>query len=214
VSCGNRELYAEYATLTTDTFGTENFFGGDPDAWMAMVDIFKGNGWGLRGYYSDLDAMYHPYFSSVNPYWEPYGDDYQPALSSALIGGSTRWQPWIPWERWLRNPLAMSNVEVIGGQLDFTIGNTPFEAMYYSLDNNSSDWSQTQWATYLGYLADPSAPLYDTLWAIRMTQPLADGVDMTLTYACQQASSVSGNSEFEVEFPDVQLLVAGVVVPF
>jgi len=106
------------------------------------------------------------------------------------------------------------NVEVIGGQLDFQIGNTPFEAMYYTLDNNSTDWSQTQWATYLGYLADPSAPLYDTLWAIRMTQPVADGVDVTLTYALQQASSVSDNCEFGDAFKDVQLLVAGVVVPF
>jgi len=47
-----------------------------------------------------------------------------------------------------------------------------------------------------------------------MTQPLADGVDMTLTYARQQASSVSGNGEFQDAFKDVQLLVAGVVVPF
>jgi len=109
----------------------------------------------------------------------------------------------------------MSNVQVIGGQLDFQIGNTPFEAMYYTLDANSYNWSQTQWATYLGYIADASEPLYDTLWAIRMTQPLADGVDMTLTYARQQASSVSGNSMFDDDtFKDVQLLVAGVVVPF
>ena len=206
---GNRELYAEYAKLKEDTFGTKNFSGGDPDAWMAMVDIFKGKGWGLRGYYSNLDAMYHPYFSSVNPYWEPYGDDYQPAISSALINGYTRWQPWIPWERWLRNPLAMSNVEVIGGQLDFQIGNTPFEAMYYSLDGNGYNWSQTQWATLgaWGYIDDQ--PPYDTLWAIRMTKPVADGVDVTLTYATQQASS-----DWEGGVPDVQLLVAGVVVPF
>ena len=47
-----------------------------------------------------------------------------------------------------------------------------------------------------------------------MTQPLADGVDMTLTYATQQASSVSSNSQFGDIFKDVQLLVAGVVVPF
>ena len=126
--------------------------------------------------------------------------------------GYTRWQPWIPWERWLRNPLAMSNVQVIGGQLDFQIGNTPFEAMYYTLDANSYNWSQTQWATYLGYIADASEPLYDTLWAIRMTQPLADGVDMTLTYARQKAASWV--NEEEDWLPDVQLIVAGVVVPF
>ena len=69
--------------------------------------------WNLRGYYADLDAMFNPYYSSANPYWEPYGDDYQPAISSALLGGYTKWQAWIPWEKWLRNPLAMSNVRLV-----------------------------------------------------------------------------------------------------
>jgi len=181
---------------------------------MAMVDIVGGSNWGLRGYYSDLDPGFDPYFSSVHPYWESYGDDYQPAISTALIGGSTKWQPWIPWEKWLRNPLAMPNVEVMGGQLAFTIGGTPFEAMYYTLDANSSNWGHTQWAPYLGWLADPSEPLYDTLWGIRMTKTVADGVDVTLTYARQEPSSASQNGEFQDAFEDVQLLVAGVVVPF
>ncbi|MCK4323709.1 MAG: hypothetical protein KAW89_04210, partial [Armatimonadetes bacterium] len=69
---GNRELYAEYAKLTADSFGD---FGsmGDPTGLMAMVDIFKGSKWALRGYYADLDAMFNPYYSTANPYWEPYG---------------------------------------------------------------------------------------------------------------------------------------------
>jgi len=103
----------------------------------------------------------------------------------------------------------MSNVEVIGGQLDFQIGNTPFEAMYYTLDGNGSNWSQTQWATMGAWGYMDSEPLYDTLWAIRMTQPVADGVDVNLTYATQLASSGG-----ESHLPDVQLIVAGVVVPF
>ncbi len=211
---GNRELYVEYAKLQADSFGD---FGsmGDPSALMAMVDIFKGSNFALRGYYADVDAMYNPYYSTVNPYWEPYGDDYQPALSSALLNGRTKWQAWIPWEKWLRNPLAMPNVEVIGGQLDFQIGNTPFEAMYYSLDANSYNWSQTQWA-----ILDPAGmtgmqPLYDTLWGIRMTQAVADGVDVTLTYACQQGNAIwLPPAQQYHPLDDVQLLVGGVVVAF
>ncbi len=106
----------------------------------------------------------------------------------------------------------MPNVEIIGGQLSFTIGSTPFEAMYYTLDANSSFWGHTQWAPYLDWMADPSTPLYDTLWAVRMTKTIADGVDVTLTYARQQSSSVSDNSEFGDVFDDIQLLVAR--VPF
>jgi hypothetical protein len=211
---GNRELYAEYAKLSEDTFGNTSFMGGDPSALMAMVDIFKGSNFALRGYYADLDAMYNPYYSTANPYWEPYGDDYQPAISSALLGGATRWQVWIPWEKWLRNPLAMPNVEVIGGQLDFQLANTPFEAMYYSLDGNGYNWSQTQWATLGAYGYMGNGPLYDTLWAVRMTKPVADGVDVTLTYATQQGATVMGGDQEPWTAPDVKLLVAGVVVPF
>jgi len=209
---GNRELFVEYGRLKTQPSGGDEGLAEDPSALMAMVDIFKGNGWGLRGYYADLDPFYNPYYSTANPYWEPYGDDYQPAISSALLGGSTRTQVWIPWERWLRNPLVMPNAEVIGGQLDFQLGGMPIEAMYYSLDGNSPYWNQTQWATVSswGYMGgEPGEPLFDTLWAIRMTKTVADGVDVNLTYATQQANA--SNSEW---LPDVKLIVAGVVVPF
>jgi len=115
---------------------------------------------------------------------------------------------WIPWERWLRNPLAMPNVEVIGGQLDFQIGGMPIEAMYYSLDGNGPYWNQTQWATLGSWGFMDSQPLFDTLWAVRMTKTVADGVDVNLTYATQQAAAG------ESGLPDVKLIVAGVVVPF
>jgi len=204
---GNRELFVEYGRLKTQPTGASSGLAEDPSALMAMVDIFKGKGWGLRGYYADLDPFYNPYYSTANPYWEPYGDDYQPALGAALLFGATRHQVWIPWERWLRNPLAMPNVEVIGGQLDFQIGGMPIEAMYYSLDGKTPYWNQTQWATPAswGYIGT-DAP-YDTLWAVRMTKTVADGVDVNLTYATQQAASSVGLS-------DVKLIVAGVVVPF
>jgi len=49
---------------------------------------------------------------------------------------------------------------------------------------------------------------------VRVTKSLADGVDLNLTYARQEPSAVSSNNEWDLQFPDVQLLVAGVVVPF
>ena len=119
---------------------------------------------------------------------------------------------WIPWERWLRNPLAMPNVEVIGGQLDFQLGGMPIEAMYYSLNGNGSNWSKTQWATGDAWGFMGGEPLFDTLWAIRMTKPVADGLDVTLTYATQEAAPWTNE---EVDWlPDAKLIVAGVVVPF
>jgi len=193
---GGRELYVEYARLTTDLGGMENFPHNDPAGYMALVDIWKGSNWALRGYYSDLDAEFDPVYSTANPYWEPYGDDAS--------------NVWIPWERWLRNPLAMANTEVMGGLLDFSIGSTPFEFTYYSLDGNSETspfWQHTQWGSYAR-----TAPPYDALWAIRATTPVADGVDVTWTYARQEVSS-----DGKLAYPsldDAQVVVAGVTVPF
>ncbi|GAG52567.1 unnamed protein product, partial [marine sediment metagenome] len=209
---GNRELFVEYGRLKTQPTGADSGLADEPEGLMAMVDIFKGNGWGLRGYYADLDPFYNPYFSTANPYWEPYGDDYQPAIGAALLGGATRWQVWIPWERWLRNPLAMPNMEVIGGQLDFQLAGMPIEAMYYSLEGNGPYWNQTQWATMGSWGMMNDQPLFDALWAVRVTKPVADGVDVTFTYATQQAASWANE---EVDWlPDAKLIVGGVVVAF
>jgi hypothetical protein len=203
---GNRELFVEYGRLTKQPTGVSAGLADDPEAWMAMVDVWRGSNWSLRGYWADLDPFYNPYFSSANPYWEPYGDDYQPAIGAALLFGATRSQIWIPWERWLRNPLVMPNVEVIGGELEFVVGGMPIEAMYYSLDANSPYWNQTQWAVVEPYLAPGQIP-YDALWAVRVHKPIADVADLTLTYATQQSAAWVG-------LPDAKLIVAGVVVPF
>jgi len=195
---GGREILAEYAVLTADAAGKENFAHNDPAGYMAMVDVWKGANWALRGYFSDLDAEFDPYYSTANPYWEPYGSD------SALL--------WIPWERWLRNPLAMANLEVIGGQLDFTIGSTPFQAVYYNVDANSGTWwNHTQWGQSGTYQASGDFAPYDVLWGIQMTKPVADGVNVNVTYAYQKlADQMSSYSSYD----DVQMLAAGITVGF
>ena len=199
---GGRELYVEYAKLATDAGGLEDFgMLGDPTGLMAMVDVWRGGNWALRGYYSDLDACFDPFYSTANPYWEPYGDDYM------NVGGVTK--PWIPWERWLRNPLAMPNLEVMGGQLDFQVASMPFAVAYYDIGNSSTDWSQTQWSS--SYSND--YPLYDTLWSVQTSKTVANGVNVTLTYATQELSP-KANTAYRGILDDIQLLVAGVVVSF
>ena len=192
---GGRELLLEYARLTKDAGGISTFSHNDPAGYMAMVDVWKAPNWALRGYFSDLDAEFDPFFSSANPYWEAYGDD------GALV--------WVPWERWLRNPLAMANLEVIGGQLDFTIGSTPFQAVYYEVDANSAWWRHTQWGGTMPSGVD-FAP-YDTMWGIQMTKQVADGVNVNVTYARQELNSLVPASQ---GLNDVQMLAAGITIGF
>ncbi len=192
---GGRELLLEYARLTEDAGGITTFGHNDPAGYMAMVDVWKAPNWALRGYFSDLDAEFDPFFSSANPYWEAYGDD------GALV--------WVPWERWLRNPLAMANLEVIGGQLDFTIGSTPFQAVYYEVDANSAWWRHTQWSGTMPSGVD-FAP-YDTMYGIQMTKQVADGVNVNVTYARQELNSLVPASE---GLDDVQMLAAGITIGF
>jgi hypothetical protein len=195
-----RELYAQYAQLLTSRDGTDVDFWthNKPTAVMAMLDVWKGKNWALRGYYSDVDAEYDVWYSTLNPYYENYGS------ANNLT---------IPWERWLRNPIAMTNVQAIGGQLELNLGKTPFEIAYYSLDRNSGYWSKSP---YGGILADnvsatdPGVELpYDQLFSVRVSREVADGVKVGLTYALQSA-----NSKFAVPLDDQKLLSAEVTVGF
>jgi hypothetical protein len=115
-------------------------------------------------------------------------------------------------ERWLRNPLALTNVEVIGGQLEFALGKTPFEIAYYNLDRNSGYWSKSPWGGLLDdnvSAADPGETLpYDRLFSLRVSREVANGVNVGLTYALQSAAS-----EW-VGLEDQKLLSAEVTVGF
>ncbi len=185
---GNRELYFEYARMLTDALGFDNWSINNPAAYMAMLDIWKGRNWSLRGYYSDLDAAYDVWYSTANPYFEWY-----------------RWTgDQVPWERWLRNPLAMANLEVIGGQLDFSIGSTPIQLAYYNLEANSSYWGYSYWP----WLTGSSEVPYDTLMAVRVSREVADGVTAVLTYARENANS------YYSYLQDQELLMLEAVVGF
>ncbi len=197
---GGRELLFEYARLEADAAGVEDFetYMGHstPSGYMAMVDVWKGANWALRGYFSDLDAQFDPFYSTANPYYELYSD----------VNRAGGMPPWIPWERWLRNPLAMANLEVLGGQLDFTIGSTPFQAVYYNVDANSTWWRHTQYGSFTGDFAP-----YDALWGLQMTKEVADGVNVNVTYARQELANQLSSSPY---YDDVQMLSAGLTVGF
>jgi len=182
-----RAVAVEHAWLTRLRSGLEGIAGldsSDPCGWMASAEILKGNGWALSGFYSDCDAYFNPYYSIANPYYEAYGDG-------------------IPWERWLRNPLTMANLEVLGGELDINIGGSPFTFCYYDIDANSNDWSCNPLFGWSG--ASSTAP-YDTLYAVSHTREIANGVNLTLTYARQEGSSSS--------YEDLELASAGIMIGF
>lgn len=178
-----RELYAEVAKQLTwaDGMDTEDAPFSQPTAIMAMLDVFKGNNWALRGYYSDVDASYSVYNSTINPYCEVVGN-----ITSAAM----------PWERWLNRPLAMSNVQAIGGQLELKVGKPTLELAYYDLEANSDYWA----------MSPLSGLAYDKLFSVRLQQEVADGVNLGLTYALQ--SAVDDDDD------QLDLLSAGVSVGF
>jgi len=191
----NRDVRFEYATLSHDRGGNDVdvYPHNAPSAWMASADIWRGSNWRLTGYASKLDAEYDVFYSVANPYFEHIQGD---------NGG-------VPWEKWLRNPLAMPNTQVLGGQLDFRVGSFPFQVAYYDLEdrgiNGSSFWAHNSVATSSGWSGQ--AVPYDKLMAVSMSRALAQGVTANITYARQSANNDS-------YLDDLQLLQAGVQIGF
>jgi len=176
--------------------------GENPSAIMAMVDIWKTSSFELTGFYSDADAEYDVYYSAINPYYE--------VLDSRAPAGA-----YIPWERWLRRPLVMPNLEVIGGQLMIKLGSVPFQIAYYSLESNSSYWDpvnhdpNNRSANGTAAMRNPyylNGLFYDELYSVAATKSINDTVDLVLTYAHQSAASAV--------YDDLDLIQAGVQVPF
>jgi len=169
---GNREIWVEWAQLDEDAWGYEP--DSDNTGIMAAADIWRSKAFGLKGFYSDIDCSYDPWYSDIYPYVEWYG---YTGMSTAGTGAE------LNWERWLRNPLALPGVRVIGGQLDFRLMNSPIELAYYKLDDGCS---------YDVESASSSSILFDQLWAVKVSRELADGVNATLTVAREMAASGVG----------------------
>ena len=83
-----------------------------------------------------------------------------------------------PYERWLRRPLTITNLEVIGGYGTWYAadGKWPLDVFYYNVSRNS-DWWQ----------ASPLDGLfYDELYGARLRHEVKDGLECSLTWAHQQ----------------------------
>jgi len=190
----NGDIRFEWGQLLRDRGGrwTDEFRHNEPTAWMASADIWRGSNWKLTGFASSTDAEYDVFYSSINPYYEHI----------ARQGAG------VPWEKWLRNPLAMPNTQVLGGSLDFQLGKLPFKVVYYDLeDRGSSDssWWYHNSAAVAGGWSGVEVP-YDALMAASLGLPLTDGVNATLTYARQNANYAG--------LDDLQLLQVGVALGF
>lgn len=172
-----RDIRAEYAKQRKDILGNDP--GNDNAAWLASADIWRGCNWRLTGFYSDVQEDYDVVYSILHPYYETL----DPVNENSL--------PMVPWEKWLRNPLAQNNLRTIGGHMDFRLGSMPFTVAYFDLKAKTGDTP------------------YDKLWAISTSKQLADGVTANLTYAQENANNDCGSS-----LPDQKLLQAGVAVGF
>ncbi len=177
-----RDLYVEYAYVEARSGRpTPSMVAGEeienPQALMGMLDIWSTNNFELTGFYSTADLGYDIYYSSLNPYYE-------------LLGPADGAMGSIPWERWLRRPLILPDVEVIGGQLSLNLGNFPLQFAYYNLEANSVN-------TVLNH---------DNLFSVSASRNIADRANLVLTYAHQSAA----NGEID----DMNLLQAGVEIPF
>lgn len=207
----DRDIYIEWATIeehaNRETPETGPETAQHPSAFMAMADIWNSGSFTLTGFYSNADAAYDIYYSSLNPYYE--------ILQPANEG--------IPWERWLRRPLVMENLQVIGGQLGFSLGSIPFQIAYYDLKLNSNyqNANNPNGANSLGVpttevensefvLALP----YDALYSVSATVPVGNSVDLVLTYAHQDGNVIPNAMGGQQNFENLDLVQAGVEIPF
>jgi hypothetical protein len=204
----DRDVRVEYATLKEDRF--YSYPDSDNKAIMATADIWKARKWTLRGFYSKADANYDVYYSATNPYYE-INDPYM------IEGLNSYYSDDIPWERWLRNPLVMPNLRVIGGILDFRVGRQPFTFCYYDVKSCGGDWGYVPNALSAWQEWSGTESPYKALWAISTTHKLADGLDLTLTYAQERANPSYTAAADEDGYPvmaNQSLLQASVTLGF
>lgn len=162
---GDRHLYAEYARMRYHVNRERYLDHKAPTAKSVAVDLVKTPDLCLRGFYSHVDAEYDIIYSSIHPYYE-------------LIAGFADNPNLIPWERWLRNPLMLTNFKVVGGTAASHIGSFPVSLSWYRVRKLSEWWWESQM----------SGNDYDTLWAFTVNRQIAHGANLGLTYAEQKPS--------------------------
>ncbi|MEN6400452.1 MAG: S-layer homology domain-containing protein [Armatimonadia bacterium] len=162
---GDRHLYGEWARQSHHVNRVRFGLHHPPTAYGLSLDVVKTPDVALTAYFSHVDAEYDVIYSSLHPYFEQY---------EGTSGNPNH----IPWERWLRNNIALTNFEVFGGYVQTHLGEFPIDLAYLKLDKLSGWWWESQFA----------AEDYDALWAITLRKSLAHGADMSFTYAQEEAS--------------------------
>lgn len=162
---GDRHLYAEYAEQWHHVNRSRYTGHTPPSATAISVDLIKTPDVAVTGFYSHVAAEYDIIYSSLHPYFE-------------LIEGTQPNGNHLPWDRWMRNPITITNFQVIGGILSSHLGEFPFDFAYYKLQRNSNWWWESQFAN-----VD-----FDRLFALSFHKALAHGAAMSLTYAEERAS--------------------------
>jgi len=156
----DRNLHAEYAQMQNHV-NRELFPGiAVPYAFGLSVDLLHTPHLALQGFYCRVSSEYDVVYSSIHPYYE-------------LIEGYPPNANHIPWERWLRNPIFLTNIVTSGGSASGRLGEFSWQFCRYRL-TRYSDW----------WWGPPVAKLdYDLLWALSLSKAMAPGVGMGLTYA-------------------------------
>lgn len=174
---GCRYLWAEGAELqrhaNRPVYGLKE---ASDRAYMAGIDVIDTEDVRLRGYYSFANAEYDVVYSSLHPYYE---------ITQSNAPGNL-----IPWDRWLRRPFIMSNIECIGAHIETHIGSLPLQIQYYDLSADSDWWEQSQ----LAFLD------YDKLWSISVSRRFEDNMTGRLLYGRQEAAgnATPGTTDQEI----------------
>lgn len=171
---GDRDLYVEYAYQTGHA--NKKIYRRDsnsnPEALMVILELWDDDDLLLTGVLSDVEAEYDIVYSSLHPYHE------------LLCEGEARI---FPYERWLRRPLTMTNLEVLGGYgtLRAISRKLPIDFFYYSVSSNSQWWDDS--------VLD--GIFYDKLYGARVRHQITDDVECSLTWAHQEP--VNGETDPE-----------------
>jgi len=166
---GDKNIRVEYANQSGHAnrhIYRGSFQNTNPEATMATVDILKGGVVSLTGVYTSVESEYDIIYSSIHPYFEILCERKPRAFH---------------YERWLYQPLTMTNLRVYGAEGTWHAKNDrwPLDFFYYSVDS-LSDW----------WVDSPLDGLfYDTLYGLRLRHEVKPGLQCSLTWAHQEPAN-------------------------
>ncbi len=172
-----RDVAFEYSNMTRN-FNRVKF--NNSTAWMGSIELIDAGDLRVTGIASRADQTYELGFSHLHPYYEMLQYDL------GTYPGA------IPWERWMRNVPVWRGTRAIAGIVDVKLGDTPVEVRYVNLDPVGP-----------GVVTGTT---YDHLVSVSATREIADGLDVTFSWA-RQISNVSW-------LDDLDLLQLAAIVSF